>query len=58
MFHIIIPDDILDNFDPDIHYLQGLFDPIEASQQSLYINVPELNELISEHKKLFIFLKL
>ena len=51
-----IPDDILDILDPDIHYLGGLFDSIEASQQSLYVNVEEMNNLISKHRNYLSFL--
>lgn len=46
----------MDNLDPDIHYLEGLFDSIEASQQSLYINVTEMNKLLSEHNEYLSFL--
>ena len=47
---MMVPDDILDGIDPEINYIEGLFDSIQDRQQSKYVDVSKMNDNISNYK--------
>ena len=48
----VVPETILEDIDPEINYLEGVFDSVQAREQSQYIEVSQMNDLISNYGKL------